>query len=191
MKNKWFTKIAVLMGTAVLTGLTLTACGSKQEAPSQTVQTAEEQVQAAEESAEEMVAQIDSEVEDLKSDALTEEFLAEYTGEMDLAGSWEDEVSKRASMDVIRNDDGSYDLVVNWAGSATEKAVWQIHGTYDAASGMLYYENGAYSIHTWDEKDNETVSGEEVTKGSFMKEGDKLRWSDSKNTEDGIFVKMN
>ena len=68
--------------------------------------------------------------------------------------------------------------------------VWQIHGTYDEVSGMLSYEDGRYSIHTWDENDNETVSDEEVTKGAFMKEGEKLRWQDSKNDGDGVFVRL-
>jgi len=55
---------------------------------------------------------------------------------------------------------------------------------------MLSYDNGAYSIHTWDDNEEETVSGEETTKGAFMKEGDKLRWQDSKNMDDGVFVKV-
>ena len=109
---------------------------------------------------------------------------------MDLTGSWEDEISMRAGMDVVKNEDGSYDIHVHWGGSATETAIWEIHGTYDETSGMLSYEDGAYSIHTWDENNNETVHDEETTKGAFMKEGDKLRWQDSKNTEDGLFVKV-
>ena len=113
----------------------------------------------------------------------------EFTGEMDLAGHWEDEVSKRASMDVTANEDGSYNILVHWGGSATETAIWEIHGTYDPVSGMLSYEDGAYSIHTVGEDGKETVSGEETTKGTFMKEGNKLRWSDSKNSDDGLFVK--
>ena len=93
-------------------------------------------------------------------------------------------------MDIVRNDDGSYDIRVHWGGSATETAIWEIHGTYDEKSGMLSYDDGEYSIHTWDENDNETISDEEKTSGSFMKEGDKLRWKDSKNTDDGLFVKV-
>jgi hypothetical protein len=55
---------------------------------------------------------------------------------------------------------------------------------------MLSYEDGNYTVHTWDENDKETVSEGEVTKGALMKEGDKLRWTDSKNEVDCVFVKV-
>lgn len=200
MSNKVFTKIALIMTMAAMMAFSVTACGNKQNIDSgQQVQNPEEvaeqtedqedQAQALAEEAQETVEQAESEVQAVE-DSIQNEVLADFTGKMDLAGSWQDEVSKRATMDVTANEDGSYDIVVNWGGSATEKAVWQIHGTYDEVSGMLSYEDGRYSIHTWDENDNETVSDEEVTKGAFMKEGEKLRWQDSKNSEDGVFVKM-
>lgn len=107
--------------------------------------------------------------------------------ELDLTGTWEDEVSQRASMDVTKNADGSYQFLVHWGGSATETAIWEMNGTFDEASGTLVYEDGKYSIHTFDENDKETVSGEETTKGSFTLENGKLRWKDSKNSEDGLF----
>ena len=154
----------------------------------ETVEQAGSDAQALADEARETVEQAQGEAQAVEEE-MKESMLAEFTGEMDLSGSWNDEVSKRATMDVTANDDGSYDIVINWAGSATEKAVWQIHGTYDPASGMLSYEDGAYSVHTWDAGNNETVSDEEVTQGALMKEGDKLRWSDSKNSEDGLFVK--
>ena len=200
MNNKGFTKIALIMTMAVMMAFSVTACGNRQntdsgqqvpnpEEVSEQTEDLEDQAQALAEEAQETVEQAESEVQAVE-DSIQNEVLADFTGKMDLAGSWQDEVSKRATMDVTANEDGSYDIVVNWGGSATEKAVWQIHGTYDEVSGMLSYEDGRYSIHTWDENDNETVSDEEVTKGAFMKEGEKLRWQDSKNSEDGVFVKM-
>ena len=200
MSNKVFTKIALIMTMAAMMAFSVTACGNKQNTDSgQQVQNPEEvaeqtedqedQAQALAEEAQETVEQAESEVQAVE-DSIQNEVLADFTGKMDLAGSWQDEVSKRATMDVTANEDGSYDIVINWAGSATEKAVWQIHGTYDEVSGMLSYEDGKYTVHTWDEKNNETVSGEEITKGVLMKEGEKLRWQDSKNSEDGVFVKM-
>lgn len=200
MNNKGFTKIALIMTMAVMMAFSVTACGNRQNTDSgqqvpnpeevaEQTEDQEDQAQALAEEAQETVEQAESEVQAVE-DSIQNEVLADFTGKMDLAGSWQDEVSKRATMDVTANEDGSYDIVVNWGGSATEKAVWQIHGTYDEVSGMLSYEDGRYSIHTWDENDNETVSDEEVTKGAFMKEGEKLRWQDSKNSEDGVFVKM-
>ena len=197
MNSKGFTKIALIMTMAAMMAFSVTACGNKQNTDSgQQVPNPEavagqnaNETQALAEEAQETVEQAESEVQAVE-DSIQNEVLADFTGKMDLAGSWQDEVSKRATMDVTANEDGSYDIVINWGGSATEKAVWQIHGTYDEVSGMLSYEDGLYSIHTWDENDNETVSDEEVTKGAFMKEGEKLRWQDSRNSEDGVFVKM-
>lgn len=141
--------------------------------------------------AHDLADEADKQAEDIKeqADKLKDDMVNDISGEMDLSGSWQDEVSKRATMDVKKNSDGSYDIVIHWGASATEAAIWEIHGTYDAASGMLYYENGKYGIYTFDENGGETVSEETTTKGSLMKEGDKLRWQDSKNSEDGLFVK--
>ena len=176
--------IATLIGSI----LVMTACGSKKEdepaSAQEAVQEAAEETQAAQEAVAETEA-----AQEVIEEAEAESVLGEFTGDMDLSGSWDDEVSKRASMDVKKNEDGSYDILVHWGGSATETAIWSIHGEYNPTSGMLSYEDGVYSIHTFDDKGNETVSGEEKTKGAFMKEGDKLRWQDSKNTEDGLFSK--
>ena len=195
MSNKRLSKIVFIMSMAVMMAFSMTACGSKQNTDSgQQVPNPEEVAAQAEQEAQDLAEQAQETVEQAESEAQaveqkTDELLADFTGKMDLAGSWQDEISKRATMDVTANEDGSYDIVINWAGSATEKAVWQIHGTYDEVSGMLSYQDGQYSIHTWDENNNETVSDEEVTTGALMKEGEKLRWQDSKNSEDGLFVK--
>ena len=162
MSGKWFAKIALLMAMMIMTASVMAACGKKEQTvpnPAEAAEAAEKEVEAAEKEVEAAAEQ-------------GEEILQEFTGEMDLA-----------------NEDGSYNILVHWGGSATETAIWEIHGTYDPVSGMLSYEDGAYSIHTVGEDGKETVSGEETTKGTFMKEGDKLRWSDSKNSDDGLFVK--
>ena len=196
MNSKGLTKLVFVTAMAAMMAFSMTACGNGQNTdsgktasdPVEVVENVENESQALTEEAQGAMEQAESEVE--AAEQKKEEVLADFTGEMDLAGSWNDEVSKRATMDVTANEDGSYDIVINWAGSATEKAVWQIHGTYDEVSGMLSYEDGKYTVHTWDEKNNETVSDEEITKGVLMKEGEKLRWQDSENSEDGVFVKM-
>lgn len=153
-------KTVALLIAILMSASVLTACGKSQD------------VKANEEGQQEIGTQL------------------EENEDISLAGSWQDEVSQRASMDVKKNEDGSYDILVSWGSSASETSTWEIHGTYDAQSGTLTYDNGKYSVHTWDEKDNETISGEETTKGSFSNEGDKLRWKDSKNSADGLFVKV-
>ena len=179
MSAKWRTKIVILTSLAVLSILTLTACGKKQETiPEESALASEEPVE-----------QVENEAQTSVNDAGNAAVLQEFTGEMDLTGSWDDEVSQRASMEVARNDDGSYEIRVHWGSSARETAVWEIHGTYDEAAGMLSYEDGEFTIHTWEDQNKETISGKEITKGAFMKEGSKLRWSDSQNSEDCVFVK--
>ncbi len=109
-----------------------------------------------------------------------------FSGAMGLMGSWQDEVSQRAMMEVSRVKDQTYLFKVTWGGSATESAVWEIEATYDEASGMANYSDGKYYILTVDENGKETISGEESTSGAFMKEGEKLRWQDSKNVAGGV-----
>jgi predicted small lipoprotein YifL len=171
MKSKW-----LVLAVLILSMLTFTACGKKKEESFEEVDR------------EAVVEEAQKEVEE--ADAKKDEFLADFTGEMDLTGSWQDEVSQRATMDVEKAETGTYHILIHWASGAKEASTWEISGTYDETSGMLSYENGNYTVHTWDENDKETISDEEVTKGTLMKEGDKLRWSDSKNEEDGLFVKV-
>ena len=203
IRNKRLKRYIVMACAAMLAAFTLTACRvnanntEKEPAAEETAKPAAEG--AAEEAAAQAQAQGNDAIEAAEvqgndavedAEAQTEAVLGEFAGEMDLAGSWEDEISMRAGMDCVRNEDGSYDIRVHWGGSAWETAVWEIHGTYDEASGMLSYEDGKYSIHTFDDKNQETVSGEKTTSGVFMKEGDKLRWQDSENSGEGLFVKV-
>lgn len=169
MKNKW-----LIAGVLVLSVLAFTACGKKKEADIVDPEAVSEEVQ--------------KEVEEAES--MTDEFLKDYTGEMDLTGSWQDEVSQRATMDVEKAETGTYHILIHWSSGANEASIWEISGTYDEAGGMLSYENGNYSVHTWDENGEEKISDEEVTQGALMKEGEKLRWSDSRNTNDCLFVKV-
>ena len=171
MKSKW-----LVLAVLILSMLTFTACGKKKEESFEEVDP------------EAVVEEAQKEVEE--ADAKKDEFLADFTGEIDLTGNWQDEVSQRATMDVEKAETGTYHILIHWASGAKEASTWEISGTYDETSGMLSYENGNYTVHTWDENDNETISEEGVTKGVLMKEGDKLRWSDSKNEEDCLFVKV-
>ena len=171
MKNKW-----LVLGALVLSVMAFSACGKKKEENFEEVDP-----QA-------VVDEAQKEVEE--ADAKKDEFLEDFTGEMDLTGSWQDEVSQRATMDVEKAETGTYHILIHWASGAKEASTWEISGTYDETSGMLSYENGGYTVHTWDENDNETISEEDVTKGALMKEGNKIRWSDSKNEEDCVFVKV-
>ena len=117
--------------------------------------------------------------------------IGNFTGDMELAGSWQDEVSKKATMDIQAEAEGKCFVQISWANSASETAEWTIFGSYDPVSGMLSYTDGAYAIYTWDAQGNGSVSGEETTEGALLKEGDKLRWQDSKLEKDAVFVRTN
>lgn len=105
------------------------------------------------------------------------------------AGSWQDEVSQRASMDV-KQDGRHVEILVHWGGSATEAASWEIGGEYDPETGALAYEDARYTVTAWDEDGNDTVIEERTTNGAFTWEGGKLRWTDSLNESDGLFAKL-
>ena len=102
-----------------------------------------------------------------------------------LSGSWLDEVSQRANLDVVMYTDGSYDMTVYWGNSATETAVWEIAG-YFQEGAVLPYEDGYYTVRSYDENGNETITQEATTQGSFTwQEDGKLRWHDSQVEENG------
>ncbi len=195
-------KVLLVAASMMMSMAFVTACGAEEmtaEEASQAVSEIKEDLDDAKEdiseAKEEVAESMDQAVEEISeavenADAAKDEIIENISGDMDLAGSWQDEISKRACMDVTKNSDGSYDIQVSWGGSAFETAIWKIHGNYDSASGMLSYEDGSYAMHTFDEDGNETLSDETTTKGSFMKEGDKLRWQDSKNDGDGVFVRL-
>ena len=105
------------------------------------------------------------------------------------AGSWQDEVSQHASMDVTQ--DGSHvEILVHWGGSATEAASWQISGECDPETGALTYEDARYTVTQWDENDNDVIIEEKTSNGAFTWEDGKLRWTDSLNEGEGLFVKL-
>ena len=110
---------------------------------------------------------------------------AEYA----FAGSWQDEISRRASMDVTQ-DGGRVEILVHWGGSATEAASWQISGEYDPETGALTYRDAKYSVIAWDENGNDTIIEEKTSSGAFTWEDGKLRWKDSLNEGEGLFVKL-
>ena len=181
MKKRWLVAVALLIIV-----FALSAC-RKDQAPELTEEEAAQLVQEATE-------QIDSELEAVlqEEDSIEQDsdILQDFTGEMELAGNWQDEISQRASMVIAENDDGSYDIKVTWGSSAFETSTWEIHGAYDTVSGMLSYDDGVYTVHTFDEQGSETVSEEVTTAGAFLKEGDKLRWNDSKAVSEGLFVRV-
>ena len=168
------------------------AADKLQEEASEAADTAADKVSEAYDKANEAADQASEAAEQAmnEADQLLKEFQESAVEDVDLSGSWQDEISQRAGMDVTKNEDGSYDILVHWGGSAFETAIWEIHGTYDGAAGELLYNDGKYSIHTFDEDGTKTISSEETTNGGFIMEDGKLRWKDSMNDSEGLFTKI-
>ncbi len=187
MKKKVFA--ACLMAAAMTA---VTACGAAKPAAqndSGNGQMTEEEQDAM---GQELAQETDQVVEDMLSDAQTmeEDFLDQFAGEMDLAGSWLDETSQRAVMDITMNEDGSCTAVIHWGASVYESAVWEITGTYDPAMGSLNYDSARHYLHVAKEDGTDEELDETTTDGSLSKSGDRLLWKDSANEyEDHFFVR--
>ena len=110
-----------------------------------------------------------------------------------LEGSWSDENSQRAVMDITKGKgEDEYEVLISWANGAAEKISWQFSGTFDREGGFLSYEDCVKTVHTFDENDNETTMTEyENGKGAISYLDGKLRWEDKQENigEDCRFVK--
>lgn len=106
-----------------------------------------------------------------------------------LSGMWQDEISQRASLDVVMYSDGHYEMTVMWGGSASEAAVWEFSGYFTPGAddrATITYDDGYYSVRTYDASGNETITQEATTQGSItLQEDGKLRWTDSQVTANG------
>lgn len=154
-------------------------------------QTVEEDAATADAMADEVAEDVTNAGEEAlaEADEVKEEALGDITGEMDLTGSWQDELSQRATMEAVAAEDGAYDIYVEWGDSADRALIWQIHGEYDPESGMLAYEDAVSYFLTTDGEGNEKMEDQQTSHGAFMKNGDKLRWQDSRGDTECLFVK--
>ena len=175
-------KKLIALATALVLMFALAACSKNKEPVEQDL---------SEEEKSSIVASAEDQQQAILDEATKKEaeLMDTFTGDMDLEGEWQDEVSQRATMDVTVDEDGTVHMVVHWGSSATETAIWEISGKWNADAGMLSYDNGKYYVLTLDDSGKEKTSDKKTTKGAFNKEGEKLRWQDSLNEEDALFVK--
>ncbi len=171
--------VLMLLATSLATGL-LFGCGDTKNSDTETKQETTGKTEKTEEEKKE-----DSE-EEKASEAETSEVGEDTLG---IAGNYSDEVSGRAVMEVLKDTEDQYYCMINWGAGASETAVWTIKGAFDEASKTLTYTDGTYTVISWTEDGTENTSEPETTSGSLTIEGDKIRWKDSKNSEDGLFAK--
>lgn len=187
MKKKVFAACLMAVGMAALT-----ACQGVKSPAEKLPETGEMSEEEQDALGRELAGEADQMVDDLLSDAqgTVDGFLNEVSGEMDLEGSWMDETSGRAQMDITMNEDGSCTAMIYWGGSAVETAVWEITGTYDPVMGSLTYDSARHYVHVAKEDGTDAEEDETTTDGSLSKAGDRLLWHDSANDyEDHYFVK--
>ena len=98
-----------------------------------------------------------------------------------LEGTWVDETSQRASMEITAGDNGQYDVEISWGSSATESTVWTFGGEFNREEGFLYYKSGRKIIETTDEEGNtsEEVKYEDGS-GALVFEDGAMLWQDDK-----------
>ncbi len=113
----------------------------------------------------------------------------EPASEEDYLGTWFDETSERASMEVTALEDGVYQIAVSWADGASEATEWKMTGRLDAA-GDLAYTDGAKTETAYSDN-GEIVSENAVyteSDGWFFRTEKGLGWVDSKEETAHEFV---
>lgn len=106
--------------------------------------------------------------------------LTPATGE-DFIGSWEDETSQRASLEISQLEDEQYQILVSWSSSATENTEWRMTGRINNVNDLEYMDGSKVNL-TYDD-DGNVVNEETVysdAEGWFSLSEGKLRWIDFK-----------
>ena len=107
----------------------------------------------------------------------------------DLSGEYQDEVSQRAELTLVKTADDSYEIGISWANSATETVYWSATGTFDGS--ILSYGSGEKHLYTYGE-DGEVVDDvtEETGLSGTLTLGDdaKLTWAGATEEETAVFV---
>lgn len=106
----------------------------------------------------------------------------------DISGEYQDEVSQRATLKLVKHEDGNtYDAVIGWSSSASELVEWAFTGDFDGEK--IEYTDGISKLYTSDEDGN---ANEELRDGDYsgtllLSDG-KLKWTGSNDGETGLFA---
>ena len=110
-------------------------------------------------------------------------------GVVDFTGRYTEPDTGRCLIEISKEGEDTYTIVVNWSNGAAEDYIWAITGaTYGEYGDELVYEDALYYHRTYE--DGETYTDEDIyedgTGRFYMTEGGMLGW-ESNNTElDGI-----
>lgn len=70
-------------------------------------------------------------------------------------GNYRGDIHTRATMNITKNDDGSYNVHIRWSGSCAEAAEWDFSGEIDGRQ-VLHYNNCTKKHTVTDENGNQT-----------------------------------
>lgn len=110
-------------------------------------------------------------------------------GVVDFTGRYTEPDTGRCLIEITKEGEDTYTIVVNWSDSAADEYIWAITGaSYGEYGDELVYEDALYYHRTYE--DEETYTDEDIyddgTGRFYMTEGGMLGW-ESNNTElDGI-----
>lgn len=109
----------------------------------------------------------------------------------DLSGQYQDQESQRASMGLVKNDDGVYNITISWADSANEGMYWIASGEFDG--DKIEYTDCQCHKYKYNDK-GEIVQDkvlEKDEKGTLIqKDENTLEWKGAKDNEKASFVKI-
>ena len=98
---------------------------------------------------------------------------------MELEGVYSEQMAHRGTLRLTAQDSQSASIVIDWPGSATENAHWEMTGTYDAQKQAIIYNDAVMMEQTTNESgatSNRLVSSSGT--GRFTVSGKNLVWTD-------------
>ena len=110
----------------------------------------------------------------------TENLVVETTiNMMDLEGVYSEQLAHRGTLRLTAKDSQSASIVIDWPGSASESAHWEMTGTYDPQKQAIVYNDAVMTEQTFNEsgtQSNRLVSSSGT--GRFTVSGKNLAWTD-------------
>lgn len=109
-------------------------------------------------------------------------FAGEYAYFFDFNGGWSDSTSGRCYMEIISQNDKYYEILIDWANSASENTHWEFMAEYDANRGCLVYQNGQRTEQYFPDGGGTVQETVVYTDGSgtIYPEDGRLYWNDYK-----------
>ena len=98
---------------------------------------------------------------------------------MDLEGVYTEQLAHRGTLRLTAKDSQTASITIDWPGSATESAHWEMTGTYDPQKQAIVYNDAVMMEQTTSEtgaQSNRLVSSSGT--GRFTVSGKNLAWTD-------------